>query len=71
MTAQCSVLSAHLNQGLSSCSSSTYALRVLRRHDLQPQLSQEVAKMTTIASLMYMYASPVGGASLLPMTAFE
>src|SRR6218665_2888569 len=46
-------ISAHLDQVLSSCASSMYALRVLRSHGLQPQMLHEVTKMTTIASLMY------------------
>ena len=45
-------ISAHLDQVLSSCASSVYALRVLRSHGLQPQMLHEVTKMTTIASLM-------------------
>jgi len=49
-------ISPHLDQVLSSCASSMYALRVLRSHGLQPKMLHEVAKMTTIASLMY--ASP-------------
>ena len=48
-------ISPHLDQVLSSCASSMYALRVLRSHGLQPKMLHEVAKMTTIASL---YASP-------------
>src|SRR6218665_1592841 len=49
-------ISPHLDRVLSSCASSTYALRVLRSHGLQLSVLREVAKMTTIASLMY--ASP-------------
>ena len=41
---------------LTACSSSMYALRVLRSHGLPPNALQEVTKMTTIAHLMY--ASP-------------
>jgi len=35
-----------------------YALRVLRPHGLPPQSLHEVAKMTTISSLMYASPSP-------------
>src|SRR6218665_4184682 len=49
-------ISHHLDQVFSSCASYMYALRVLRSHGLQPQMRHEVAKMATIASLMY--ASP-------------
>src|SRR6218665_273409 len=49
-------MSAHIEQVLASCASSMYALRVLRCHDLPPPQLHEVARATTIASLMY--ASP-------------
>src|SRR6218665_3768699 len=42
-----------LDQVLSSCVFSIYALRVLRSHGLCPQLLNRVAKTTTVASLMY------------------
>src|SRR6218665_2425925 len=46
----------HRSRLLASCASSMYALRVLRCHGLPPPQLQEVARATTIASLMY--ASP-------------
>jgi len=49
-------MSEHLDQVLSSCASSCYALRVLRCHGLPTPQLQEVARATTVASLMY--ASP-------------
>ena len=49
-------ISAHLDQVLSSCASSMYALRVLRNHGLQPQSLHEVIKMTTIPSLHWNFA---------------
>ena len=49
-------MAQHLTETLSSCASSMYAVRVLRSHGLPPLAIQEVARMTTIASLMY--ASP-------------
>ena len=49
-------MSAHIDQVLASCASSMYALRVLRCHGLPPPQLDEVARATTIASLMY--ASP-------------
>src|SRR6218665_2627835 len=49
-------MSEHLDQVLSSCASSCYALRVLRCHGLPTLQLQEVARATTVASLMY--ASP-------------
>src|SRR6218665_3591148 len=46
-------MSAHIDQVLASCASSMYALRVLRCHGLPPPQLHEVARATTIASLMY------------------
>src|SRR6218665_3805514 len=46
-------MTVHLDQVLSSCASSIYALRVLRSHGLCPQLLHRVAKSTAVASLMY------------------
>src|SRR6218665_2048765 len=49
-------MSAQIEQVLASCASSMYALRVLRCRGLPPPQLHEVARATTIASLMY--ASP-------------
>src|ERR1043165_10144227 len=49
-------MSSHIEAVLSKCSSSMYALGVLRSHGLPPASIREVAKMTTISQLMY--ASP-------------
>src|SRR6218665_214676 len=49
-------MSEHLDQILSSCASSCYALRVHRCHGLPTPQLQEVARASTVASLMY--ASP-------------
>ena len=51
-------MSSHINAVLASCSSSMYALNVLRSHGLSSVALQEVgvAKATTVAHLMY--ASP-------------
>ena len=49
-------MSPHLTEVVSSCASSMYALRVLRSHGLPPSAIQQVARMTTVATLMY--ASP-------------
>src|SRR6218665_3720043 len=46
-------MSEHLDQVLSSCASSCYALRVLRCHGLPTPQFQEVARATTVASLMH------------------
>ena len=46
----------HLDEVLATCASSMYALRVLRSHGLPPSAIHEVARMTTVSSLMY--ASP-------------
>src|SRR6218665_481220 len=46
----------HLDQLLSSCASSIFALRTLKSHGLPPPLLQQVARATTVASLLY--ASP-------------
>src|SRR6218665_2744417 len=48
-------MGSHLDE-LSNCASSIHALRMLRTHGLQPPQLQEVARMTTVASLLY--ASP-------------
>ena len=49
-------MSSHLDTVLASCSSTLYALRVLKAHGLSPTAMHEVARATTIAHLMY--ASP-------------
>jgi len=49
-------MTPHLTEVVSSCASSMYALRVLRSHGLPPSAIQQVARMTTVATLMY--ASP-------------
>src|SRR6218665_2969989 len=46
----------HITKILNTCSSSTYALRVLRSHGLQPNELHLFARATTIASILY--ASP-------------
>src|SRR6218665_1193205 len=46
----------HITKILKTCSSSTYALRVLRSHCLQPNELHLVATATTVASILY--ASP-------------
>src|SRR6218665_2214082 len=43
----------HVDTALATCASSMYALRVLRSHGLPQQSLHEVAKMTTVSSLMY------------------
>src|SRR6218665_1027849 len=50
-------MSAHIDQVLASCASSMYALRVLRCHGLLPPQLHQVARATTIASLMYAHPS--------------
>ena len=49
-------MSAHIAEVLGSCSSSLYALRVLRNHGLPPASLHEVSRASTMARLMY--ASP-------------
>ena len=49
-------MSDHIDRTLSSCASSQFALRTLRSHGLRPQELQLVARLTTVASLLY--ASP-------------
>src|SRR6218665_2428391 len=46
----------HLDQLLSSCASSIFTLRTLKSHCFRPPLLQQVARATTVASLLY--ASP-------------
>src|SRR6218665_3249001 len=46
----------HIEELLSSCASSIHALRMLRSHGLGPTQLHEVARMTTLASMLY--ASP-------------
>jgi len=46
-------MGTHLNMLISNCASSIHALRKLRTHDLPPAQLQEVARMTTISSLLY------------------
>ena len=52
-------MSTHVSEVLSSCSSSLYALRVLRSHGLPPTALHEVARVSTLERLMY--AAPVSG----------
>ena len=54
-------MSDHVDNLIASGASSIYALRMLGLHGLQPKQLQLVARMTTIASLLY--ASPRGGDS--------
>ena len=49
-------MGAHITEVISSCSSSLYALRVLRNHGLPNASLHEVARASTMARLMY--ASP-------------
>jgi len=49
-------MGGHLDQLLSSCASSIFALRTLKSHDLRPPLLHQVTRATTVASLLY--ASP-------------
>jgi len=49
-------MAAHISEVVSSCSSSLYALRVLRNHGLPPASLHEVSRASTMARLMY--ASP-------------
>ena len=49
-------MDAHISEVISGCSSSLYALRVLRNHGLPPQALHEVCRASTMARLMY--ASP-------------
>src|SRR6218665_1013183 len=42
----------HLDQLLSSCASSIFALRTLKSHGLRPPLLHQVARATTVASLL-------------------
>ncbi len=43
----------HITAILSTCSSSTYAMRLLRSHGLQPRELHLVARATTVASMLY------------------
>ena len=49
-------MSDHMDRTISSCASSQFALRTLRSHSLRPQELQLVARLTTVASLLF--ASP-------------
>ena len=49
-------MEAHVTEVLASCSSSLYALRMLRNHGLPQPSLHEVARASTMARLMY--ASP-------------
>src|SRR6218665_2416960 len=49
-------MSNHIDRTISSCASSQFALKTLRSHGLRPQELQLVARLTTVASLLY--ASP-------------
>src|SRR6218665_1717002 len=44
------IMECHIEELLSSCASSTHALRMLRSHGLGPTQVHEVARMTTLAS---------------------
>src|SRR6218665_1252832 len=46
-------MTEHITAILSTCSSSTYALRLLRSHGIQPQELPLVARATTVASILY------------------
>src|SRR6218665_683691 len=46
-------MSDHIDRTLSSCASSQFALRTLRSHGLHPQELQLVARLTTVAFLLY------------------
>ena len=53
VTLQCDLkMEAHITEVLASCSSSLYALRVLRNHGLPPSSLHEVARASTMARLM-------------------
>jgi len=43
----------HITAILSTCSSSTYAMRLLRSHGHQPRELHLVARATTVASMLY------------------
>ena len=49
-------MECHIEELLSSRASSIHALRMLRSHGLGPTQVHEVARMTTLASMLY--ASP-------------
>src|SRR6218665_3416817 len=49
-------MECHIEELLSSCASSIHALRMLRSHGLGPTQVHEVARMTTLAYMLY--ASP-------------
>src|SRR6218665_1986537 len=46
-------MSFHIDQVTSSCASSLYARRVFRSHDLKTPKLHEVARTTTVASLLH------------------
>src|SRR6218665_157202 len=46
-------MTEHITAILSTCSSSTYALRLLRSHGLQPHELHLVARAVTVASILY------------------
>src|SRR6218665_509358 len=46
-------MECHIGELLSSCASSIHALRMLRSHGLGPTQVHEVARMTTLASMLY------------------
>src|SRR6218665_1150730 len=50
-------MSDHIDRTLSSCASSQFALRTLWSHGLRPQELQLVARLTTVASLLYASAA--------------
>src|SRR6218665_3152779 len=47
------IMTAQVSQVLNTCSSSMFALRLLRTHGLQPQELHLVARATTVASILY------------------
>jgi len=49
-------MSDHIDTKLATCASSIYALRTLKKHELQPQQLHVVTRATTLNSLLY--ASP-------------
>src|SRR6218665_2526837 len=46
-------MAEHITAILNTCSSSTYALRLLRSHGLQPRELHLVARATTVAAMLY------------------
>src|SRR6218665_2453792 len=46
-------MSDHTDAKLATCASSIYALKMLKKHGLQPQQLHEVTRATTLYSLLY------------------